>query len=78
MYRGHNVTKAIQRARTRFAAARQVRNAHERDLVTNKNARRHFSLDARQQILFLGAVSLRTGPGREGCTRGGSAYFVSI
>jgi len=29
--------RAIQRPRTRYAAARQVSNAHERDLVTNNN-----------------------------------------
>jgi len=31
------VAKAIKRPRTRSTAARQVSNAHERDLVTNQN-----------------------------------------
>jgi len=31
------VTRAIKRPRTRSTAARQVSNAHERDLVTNQN-----------------------------------------
>jgi len=32
-----NLCSAIKRPQTRSAAARQVHNAHERDLVTNKN-----------------------------------------
>jgi len=33
----YTLEKAIKRPRTRSAAARQVSNAHERDLITNQN-----------------------------------------
>jgi len=52
---------AIQRPRTSSAAARQVSNAHRRDLVTNKNVwlgpfgsnvpfGKSFSLSSREQL----------------------------
>jgi len=67
----YNTLQAINRPRTRSAAARQVSNTHERDLVTNQNVEKGTKLNdlIRDKISFVGVAHL---------TRGGRSCWCAL